>query len=57
MEDLAKAGALLRQCPTTGCTKVFLRCYRQEFCTTACRNRTNFRKWYQGTEPRRRPRP
>jgi hypothetical protein len=49
LEDLAKAGALLRQCPATGCTKVFVRRYRQEFCTTACRNRTNFRKWYQGT--------
>lgn len=49
MEDLAQAGALLRQCPATGCTKVFVRRYRQEFCTTACRNRTNFRKWYRGT--------
>lgn len=49
LEDLAKAGALLRQCPATGCTKVFVRRYRQEFCTTACRNRTNFRKWYRGT--------
>ena len=49
LEDLAKAGALLRQCPAIGCTKVFVRRYRQEFCTTACRNRTNFRKWYRGT--------
>ena len=49
LEDLAKAGALLRQCPAIGCAKVFVRRYRQEFCTTACRNRTNFRKWYRGT--------
>ena len=49
LEDLAKAGALLRQCPATGCGQVFVRRYRQEFCTTACRNRTNFRIWYQGT--------
>ena len=49
LEDLAQAGALLRQCPATGCTKIFVRRFRQEFCTTACRNRTNFRKWYRST--------
>ena len=49
LEDLAKAGALVRQCPATGCGRVFVRRYRQEFCSTACRNRTNFHIWYQGT--------
>lgn len=49
LEDLAKAGALVRQCPATGCGQVFVRRYRQEFCSTACRNRTNFHIWYQGT--------
>jgi hypothetical protein len=49
LEDLAKAGALVRQCPATGCGTVFVRRYRQEFCSTACRNRTNFHIWYQGT--------
>lgn len=49
LEDLAQAGALVRQCPATGCGRVFVRRYRQEFCSTACRNRTNFRIWYQGT--------
>jgi hypothetical protein len=49
LEDLAQAGALVRECPATGCGRVFVRRYRQEFCSTACRNRTNFRIWYQGT--------
>jgi hypothetical protein len=53
LEDLAKAGALVRQCPATGCDTVFVRRYRQEFCSTACRNRTNFRIWYQGTRKER----
>lgn len=49
LEDLAQAGALVRECPATGCGRIFVRRYRQEFCSTACRNRTNFRIWYQGT--------
>lgn len=49
LEDLAKAGALVRQCPAQGCGKVFVRRFRQDFCSTACRNRTNFQKWYRGT--------
>jgi hypothetical protein len=49
LEDLATAGALVRQCPAQGCGKVFVRRFRQDFCSTACRNRTNFRKWYRGT--------
>jgi hypothetical protein len=49
LEDLAQAGALVRECPATGCGKIFVRRYRQEFCSTACRNRTNFHIWYQGT--------
>jgi hypothetical protein len=53
LEDLAMAGALVRQCPATGCGKIFVRRYRQLFCSTACRNRTNFRIWYQGTRKKR----
>ena len=53
LQDLAKAGTLIRQCPATGCGKIFIRRYRQEFCSTACRNRTNFRIWYQGTRRER----
>ena len=49
LEDLATAGSLLRQCPAQGCGKVFVRRFRQDFCCTACRNRTNFQKWYRGT--------
>ena len=49
LEDLAQAGALVRECPASGCGTVFVRRYRQEFCSTACRNRTNFHIWYQGT--------
>ncbi len=49
LEDLATAGALVRQCPAQGCGKVFVRRFRQDFCSTACRNRTNFQKWYRGT--------
>lgn len=49
LEDLGQAGALVRECPATGCGKIFVRRFRQEFCSTACRNRTNFHKWYQGT--------
>lgn len=49
LEDLAQAGALVRECPAQGCGKVFVRRFRQDFCSTACRNRTNFQKWYRGT--------
>ena len=49
LEDLAQAGTLVRECPATGCGKIFVRRYRQEFCSTACRNRTNFHIWYQRT--------
>ena len=49
LEDLAEAGALVRQCPAKGCGKVFVRRFRQLFCSTSCRNRANFHKWYRGT--------
>lgn len=49
LEDLTRAGALVRQCPAQGCGKVFVRRFRQDFCSTACRNRVNFQKWYRGT--------
>lgn len=47
--DLARAGSLVRQCPAQGCGKIFVRRFRQLFCSTACRNRVNFQKWYRGT--------
>jgi hypothetical protein len=53
LEDLAEAGALVRECPATGCGRVFVRRYRQEFCSTACRNRANFRIWYQRMRKKR----
>jgi len=49
LEDLEKAGALVRQSPATGCGTVFVRRFRQRFCSTACRHLTNFRIWYQRT--------
>jgi len=52
LEDLAQAGTFVRQCPATGCGRVFVRRYRQEFCSTACRHRTNFHIWYQRTRKR-----
>jgi hypothetical protein len=54
LEDLAQAGTFVRQCPAMGCGRVFLRRYRQTFCSTACRNRTNFHIWYQGTRKKTR---
>jgi hypothetical protein len=53
LDDLEKAGALVRQCPATGCGRVFVRRYRQEFCESACRNRTNVHLWYQRTRKAR----
>jgi len=49
LEALAMAGALVRQGPAEGGGTVFVRRSRQEFCTTVCRTRTNFRIRYQGT--------
>ena len=50
--DLAIAGSLLMRCVAEGCSRFFIRHYRQEFCSTACRNRTNFRKWYNERKSR-----
>jgi hypothetical protein len=49
LSDLSMFRALVRRCEGKGCTKIFIRRYRREFCSTACRNRTNFGKWYQRT--------
>ena len=48
LEDLALVGSLLRQCPAHGCSRFFVRHHRQEFCSSACRNRTNTKKWFEG---------
>lgn len=53
LEDLAQADGLLRACAREGCGKIFARHYRQEFCSTSCRNRTNVRKHYQRTKDKR----
>jgi hypothetical protein len=47
LEDLPEAKGLLRECAREGCGKIFVRRYRQEFCSTSCRNRTNVRKHYE----------
>ncbi len=48
LEDLALVGSLLRQCPAHECPRFFVRHHRQEFCSSACRNRTNTKKWFEG---------
>ena len=53
LEDLAQADGLLRACARDGCGKIFVRHYRQEFCSTSCRNRTNVRKHYQRSKDKR----
>ena len=53
LEDLAQAPNLVRECVREGCGKVFVRHYRQEFCSTSCRNRTNVRKSYQRSKEKR----
>jgi hypothetical protein len=53
LEDLAQAHDLLRECAREGCGKIFVRHYRQEFCSTSCRNRTNVRKSYQRSKEKR----
>ena len=47
LEDLAQVHDLIRECVRDGCGKIFVRRYRQEFCSTSCRNRTNVRKHYE----------
>jgi hypothetical protein len=53
LEDLARAQGLLRECAREGCGKIFVRHYRQEYCSPSCRNRTNVRKSYQRSKEKR----
>ena len=46
LEDLSERRVLLRVCAGKDCGKFFMRQHRQEYCSTSCRNRTNFRGWY-----------
>ena len=46
LEDLFETRALLRACAGKDCERFFVRQHRQEYCSTSCRNRTNFRGWY-----------
>jgi hypothetical protein len=54
LSDLSMSRALVRRCEAEGCTRIFIRRYRQEFCSAACRNRTNFGKWYQRNHKKQR---
>ena len=46
LEDLAEERGRVKVCAGTGCGQFFVRQHRQEYCSTSCRNRTNFRSWY-----------
>ena len=46
LEDLFETRALLRACAGKDCERFFVRQHRQEYCSTSCLIRTNFRGWY-----------
>ena len=46
LEDLAEERGQVKVCAGTDCGQFFVRQHRQEYCSTSCRNRTNFRSWY-----------
>ncbi|MCZ6800491.1 MAG: hypothetical protein O7F12_08395 [Nitrospirae bacterium] len=46
LNDLASAGKDLQRCPAKNCSRIFVRQYRQNFCSASCRHRTNFKAWY-----------
>jgi len=46
LNDLASAGKDLQKCPAENCPRLFVRQYRQNFCSSSCRHRTNFKAWY-----------
>ena len=47
LEDLSERRALLRVCAGKDCGRFFVRQHRQDYCSASCRNRTNFRGWYE----------
>ena len=46
LEDLAEERGRVKVCARKDCETIFVRQHRQEYCSTPCRNRTNFRSWY-----------
>jgi hypothetical protein len=46
LKDLASAGKDLQKCPAENCPRLFVRKYRQNFCSASCRHRTNYKAWY-----------
>ena len=46
LEDLAEERGRVKVCAGKDCGRFFVRQHRQEYCSTSCRNRTNFRSWY-----------
>jgi hypothetical protein len=46
LKDLASAGKDLQKCPAENCPRLFVRQYRQNFCSASCRHRTNYKAWY-----------
>ena len=46
LNDLASAGKDLQKCPADNCPRLFVRQYRQNFCSSSCRHRTNYKAWY-----------
>jgi hypothetical protein len=46
LQDLASAGKDLQRCPAEKCPRMFVKQYRQNFCSASCRHRTNFKAWY-----------
>ncbi len=46
LKDLASAGKDLQKCPAENCSRMFVRQHRQNFCSSSCRHRTNFKTWY-----------
>ena len=46
LEDLAEERGRVKVCAGKDCGRFFVRQHRQEYCSTSCRNRTNFRGWY-----------
>ena len=46
LEDLSEKRARVKVCAEKDCGTFFVRQHRQEYCSTSCRNRANFRGWY-----------
>ena len=46
LEDLSEKRTRVKVCAEKDCGTFFVRQHRQEYCSTSCRNRVNFRGWY-----------